>query len=253
MTITIGGFDGMHIGHMSLIKKSDAYLVIEKNSNLTPGLDRIYYSPTLLDILYLEKIKNLSADDFIDLLKRHNTKKVVVGYDFRFGKNRSGDINLLKKSFDVEVIEEIKIDKIGVHSHYIRQLINSGKIKEANKFLGHNYKIKGEKIKGQGLGSKKLVPTINISLFKNYCKLKQGVYITKTNGYKSITFIGIRSTDNNFSIESHILEDFEDSNFFEIEFLEFLRENRKFNSLYDLKSQIKEDISFAKSFLRSQT
>ncbi|QCT94681.1 bifunctional riboflavin kinase/FAD synthetase [Caminibacter mediatlanticus TB-2] len=251
MTITIGGFDGMHIGHMKLIRKADAYLVIEKNSNLTPGFDRIYYSPTLLDILYLEKIKNLSAIEFIEILKKYNAQKIIVGDDFRFGKNRSGDIELLKKFFEVEVIHEIKINNIGIHSHYIRTLIKNGEIKKANKFLGHIYKIKGIKIKGQGLGSKELFPTINITPFKNYFLPKAGVYITKTNGYQSITFIGTRSTDKNFSIETHILEDFEDNSFFEIEFLEFLRENIYFRNLNQLKNQIAVDIIKATNFFRN--
>ena len=248
MKITIGGFDGMHLGHIALIKKTDAYLVIEKNSNLTIGLDRISYSPTLLDILYLEKIKHLSADEFIDILKNYGVKEIVVGYDFRFGKNRSGDINTLKKAFKVEVIDEIKKNGIGIHSRTIRKLIKDKNIKLATTLLGHTYKIKGLQIKGQGIGSEKLLPTINIHLFKNYL-LPQGVFITKTNGYNSITFIGIRSTDNNFSIETHIISSkfqeqsskFQDLSLFEIEFLEFLRNNKKFNSLNELKDQILTD------------
>ena len=266
MRTTIGGFDGMHIAHMKLIKNSDNYLVIEKNSSLTPLFDRIEYSSKLLKILPLKKIKHLSKDEFIEILKNLGIKEVVVGYDFRFGKNRSGSIIDLKKTFKVKIIDEIKIDGIGVHSHFIRNLILKNRIKEANRFLGHTYKIKGVQIKGQGLGSKELVPTINIQPLHNYT-LPQGIFITKTNNLPSITFIGVRSTDNNFSIETHILNEkwrmengefkkgspknhkiFWGKELINIEFIEFLRENRKFISLDELKKQIVIDIQKAKIF-----
>jgi len=250
MKTTIGGFDGMHIAHMELIKNSDNYLVIEKNSSLTPLFDRIEYSSKLLKIFPLEKIKHLSKDEFIEILKNFGIKEIVVGYDFRFGKNRSGSIKDLKKAFKVKVINEIKINNIGIHSHYIRNLILEKQIKKANRFLGHTYKIKGIKIKGQGIGSKELVPTINITPLYIYT-LPQGVFITKTNNLPSITFIGIRSTDNNFSIETHILNEkwkVKNEKLIGIEFIEFLRENRKFNSLEELKNQIVMDIQKAKIF-----
>ena len=243
MKITIGGFDGMHLAHMKLIKKSDAYLVIEKNSSLTPCFERIEYSSKMLDLLKLEEIKHLSKDEFIDILKSYNIKKIIVGFDFRFGKNRSGDIKDLQKAFSVEIIEEIKIDSLGIHSNNIRNFIKSNKIKKANKFLGHYYKIKGIQIKGQGLGSKELLPTINLDLIHNYT-LPQGVFLTKTNSLFSMTFIGKRSTDDNFAIETHILNEkwqIESGKLINIEFIDFLRENKKFNNLKDLKKQILHD------------
>ena len=240
MKITIGGFDGMHLAHIELIKKSDAYLVIEKNSTLTPCFDRIEYSSKMLNLLELEEIKHLSKDEFIDILKSYNIKKIIIGFDFRFGKNRSGGIKDLRKAFSVEVIDEIKIDSLGIHSNNIRNFIKKSEIKKANEFLGHCYKIKGLHIKGQGLGSKELLPTINLDLIHNYT-LPQGVFLTKTNGFNSITFIGKRSTDENFAIETHILEEFKIDNLIEIEFIDFLRENKKFNNLKDLKKQILHD------------
>jgi riboflavin kinase/FMN adenylyltransferase len=223
-------------------------VVIEKNSNLTPGLDRCEYTTLFCKFFNLKEIKHLSAMDFIKQLKELNATTIIVGEDFRFGNKRSGDIELLKNFFNVEVIPEIKIDGIGVHSHIIREFLKKGDIKKATRFLGHTYKIKGIKIKGQGLGSKELVPTINIKLLKNYLLPKEGVYITKTNSHPSITFIGKRSTDNAFSIETHILNDFEEEDLIKIEFLEFLRENKKFNSLKELKEQIKKDIEITKIY-----
>ncbi len=254
MTITIGGFDGVHVAHQILIKKSDIVLIIEKSANLTPGLERCYYFNKGCDFLKLKNIKNLSKEEFIQYLKKLNTSKIVVGEDFRFGKNREGDINFLKKFFEVEVIKEIKIDGIGVHSRVIREFIIQGNIQKANKFLGRNYKIKGTKIKGQGIG-KELLPTINIELFKPFLLPKNGVYLTKTNGFYSITFIGKRSTDENFSIETHILENFDKSierGLISIEFLEFIRENRKFSSLEELKKAILKDKEIALNLLKEK-
>ncbi len=250
MIITIGGFDGMHIAHQELIKRAEFIIVIEKNSNLTPGLDRCEYTTLPCKFLNLKEIKHLSANEFIDILKKLNTTQIVIGEDFKFGKDRKGDISLLKKHFKVEVIKEIKIDNIGVHSRIIREFIKKGNIKKATKFLGHTYKIKGLKIKGQGLGSKKLVPTINIELLKNYSLPKAGVYITKTNSHPSLTFIGKRSTDNNFSIETHILDSFKEDELIKIEFLDFLRENKQFKNLKELKSRINTDITYAKNYFK---
>jgi len=252
MTATIGGFDGMHLGHQALIQKAQKLIVIEKGSNLTPGDDRCNYTNLPCVFYNLDEIKHLSANKFIEILKSQNITKIVVGEDFRFGHKRSGDIKLLQKHFEVEVVDEVKIDGIGVHSRVIRTFLKEGNIKQANKFLGHIYKIKGIQIRGQGLGSKELVPTINIKPAKNYLIPKKGVYITLTNSQPSLTFIGVRSTDNNFSIETHILMEngkwkMENGNI-QIEFLEYLRENKRFESLKDLKNQIQNDIITAKNY-----
>jgi len=256
MKATIGGFDGMHVGHRALIKKADLIVVIEKVSNLTPGDDRCEYTTLPCKFFNLVDIKDLTPIEFINILKKLNISKIVVGKDFRFGKNRSGDLTLLKKHFEVESIDEVKIDGIGVHSRIIREFIKAGNIKKANKFLGHTYKIKGTQIKGQGLGSKELVPTININPVKNYLIPKPGVYITLTNKHPSLTFIGMRSTDNNFSIETHLLMENGqckmENDIFIIEFLEFLRENRKFDNLKDLKKRIQKDIIYAENFYKTQ-
>lgn len=250
MTITIGGFDGMHVAHQQLINKSEFIFIIEKGSDLTPGLDRCEYTTHPCKFLYLNDIKEMSATNFIQYLKQNQVKKIVVGEDFKFGKDRKGDLNLLKKHFETEIVKEIKIDGMGVHSRNIRKFLSNGEIKKANLFLGHTYKIKGVQIKGQGLGSKALLPTINVKLLKNYHLPKNGVYVTKTNSLPSVTFVGIRSTDGNFSIETHVLKDFEkDFELVKIEFLDFIRENEKFDSLEDLKRQIEKDVKKAKKTL----
>jgi len=254
MTAAIGGFDGMHLGHRALLQKSDKLIVIEKGSNLTPGTDRCEYTSLPCEFFDLNEIKELSAEDFIEILKTLNVTKIVVGEDFRFGKNRSGDRGLLKKHFEIETVKEVKIDGVGVHSRIIREFIKAGNIKKANLFLGHTYKIKGKRIKGQGLGRKELVPTINIVPVKNYLLPKPGVYISFTNDIPSLTFTGIRSTDNSFSIETHILNDnvtTDNEDTVIIHFLEFLRENKRFNNLKELKKQILIDITNANMIFKN--
>jgi riboflavin kinase/FMN adenylyltransferase len=246
LSATIGGFDGVHIAHQELIKRADLVIIIEKGSSITPGFDRIEYINKPFEFLLLEKIKNLSANEFIKYLKNLNIEKIIIGDDFKFGKNRSGNIELLKNFFEVEVIKEIKLNSQGVHSKKIREFIKAGKIQKANNFLGHTFKIKGTQIRGQGLGSKELFPTININLLKPYILPKPAVYLTLTNNSPSLTFIGIRSTDNNFSIETHILTKWQEKEIIEIEFIDFLRENRKFDNLKELKQQIQSDINTAK-------
>jgi len=249
MIATIGGFDGMHVGHQALIKKAQKIIVIEKGANLTPNGDRCEYTALPCLFYELKDIKNLSALEFIHTLKLQNIKGIVVGEDFKFGKNRSGDIELLKLHFNVETVKEVKIDGIGVHSNIIRDFLRQGNIKKATTFLGHTYKIKGEEIKGQGLGKKELLPTINLKPTKNYLIPKHGVYVTLTNRTPSVTFIGRRSTDNNFSIETHMLTPFSHEKIYEVEFLEFIRENKKFSSLQDLKKAITEDKKKAIDYL----
>jgi len=249
MKVTIGGFDGMHVGHQALIQKADKIIIIEKGSNLTPGEDRCDYTHNECVFYDLNDIKHLSSEQFITILKSLNTTEVIVGEDFRFGKDRRGDIKTLQKHFNVHTVKEVKIDGIGVHSRIIRDFLKKGDIKNATKFLGHTYKIKGTHIKGQGIGSEKLYPTINIRLTKNYLIPKPGVYISITNSKKSLTFIGVRSTDGEFSIETHILESLpKNEDEIAIEFVEYLRENKKFDTLEKLKKAIEEDIKKAKNY-----
>ncbi len=253
MKVTIGGFDGMHLAHTELIKKSDTYIVIEKNSTLTPYFDRIFYDSKMLQLFELENIKHLQKEEFIEILKSLNVKKVIIGYDFKFGKNRSGDVEDLKKAFEVKVVEEIKYKNIPIHSHVIRTFIKNNEITKANELLGHSYKIKGLRIKGQGLGNRELLPTLNLKLLHSYT-LPEGVFLTKTNGFFSLTFIGRRSTDGNFSIETHILNEkwkIENGKLINIEFIDFIRNNIKFNDLKELKKQILKDKELALERLKN--
>jgi len=252
MKLAIGGFDGVHFAHQKLLSLSDEVLIIEKNSSLTPFSTRCEYTNKKCHFYNLDEIKHLTHLEFIHKIKKEfSPSTIIIGYDFRFGKNRLGGIEELKKHFNVIVINEIKIDNIGVHSRIIREFIQNGKIKKATQFLNHTYKIKASQIKGQGIGKEKLLATINFKPIYNYTIPKNGVYLTLINKIPSLTFIGIRSTDNNFSIESHLLKNFSHTKIYDIEFIEFLRENKKFSNIEELKQAIITDKEKAIQFFRS--
>ncbi len=262
-TIAIGGFDGIHIAHKTLIDKTGkngAVIIVDKNyANLTPNTYRCLYIDKPCVFIDLFKIRNLTGKEFIEFLTKEfpNLRKIIVGYDFKFGKNRANSAKDLKHLFkgEVEIIEEIKVNDISVHSKTIREFLKKGDLNKAKTLLGRNYSIFGKVIKGLGLGSKKLYPTINLST-GDFLLPKEGVYATyskiSNNLYPSVTFIGKRETiDGSFSIETHILTDFKEKNFQNIEiiFVEFIRENQKFKDLKELKEAIEKDIEKAKKIL----
>ena len=261
-SIAIGGFDGMHSAHQELFKNLDehgAIVSIESGyANLTPKSFRQEYSIYPIYYYILENIKHLEGDEFIKLIKEEfpNLKKIVVGFDFCFGKNRRYCTQKLKELFngDVLVIDEIKIDDIPVHTRIIREYLKDGDIKTANKLLGKEYKIYGQQITGQGLGAKNFVPTINLRV-DEFLLPKEGVYVTKTIldniEYNSITFLGHRvTTDGSYAIETHIIdEDIKNNNYCtQIKFYEKIRDNKKFDSFEELKNQIFDDIKLARNF-----
>jgi len=153
------------------------------------------------------------------------------------------------------LVDEIKIDGISIHSKKIKALLDEGDIELANRLLERSYKIEADVIKGQGIGSKKLFATLNLKC-KNFIIPKHGVYATNSvvdlKSYPSVTFIGIRSsTDGVFSIETHLIDTdiAVDSKRVEVEFIKYIRENRRFDDLNSLKLQIQKDIDIAKSLL----
>ena len=262
--IAIGSFDGIHKAHQSLISKADAIVVIERNcGSITAGYRRGDFVDIPIYFYHFRTISNLNPSQFIDKLIEDfpNLKDIIVGYDFEFGYKKSGNISHLRDIFKgkVTVIEEIFYNNISLHSRVIRKSIKDGNIELANGMLGRYYECKGKIIKGQGIGSKELVSTINIET-NNYTLPKDGVYATEilinNIWYKSISFIGNRtSTDNNFAIETHIIDTdiILNSYYATIKWLKFIRDNKKFDNLIELKVQIEEDIRVVKTISHSFT
>ena len=264
-SIAIGGFDGMHIGHQALFNELDengTIVVIETGyANLTPKHFRKRYTHHKIVHLELDDIRHLDGKKFVEFLKMNfpKLKKIVVGYDFHFGKDRKHSHADLKEIFEGEVVvvEEVKHNNDSVHSHKIRAKLQIGDIKGANEFLGHNYSIVGERIDGQGLGSRELVATINLDV-KDFLLPKEGVYVTLTrlddeeHFHPSVSFIGHReSTDGSFAVESHILDgEVKCEKKAEISFVDFIRNNEKFDSLDKLNAAIKKDIAKANKELQ---
>lgn len=264
-SIAIGGFDGMHIGHQQLFRELDAQstiVVIETGyANLTPKKEREHFTHFPLLYFELESIRHLSGEEFIAFLKEKFPKlqKIVVGYDFHFGKDRKYSHKELKELFDgeVAVVEEVSLHGDSVHSHKIRAKLQIGDIIGANAFLGHNYTIKGSVVSGQGIGKKELYATINIEA-EGFLMPKEGVYATLTriddeeHFHPSVSFVGHRvTTDGSFALESHILDgEVLCTEKASISFVNFIRENKKFASLEELKKAIQKDRTIAAKELK---
>jgi len=264
--IAIGGFDGMHTGHQHLFSElgeNGSIVVIETGyANLTPKTERENFTKYAIMYLDLEEIRSLSGSEFVDLLKGKFPKleKIVVGYDFHFGKNRKYNFDDLKTLFDAEVkvVDEVCLNGDSIHSHKIRAKLGIGDIKGANSFLGHNYTIRGSKEVGQGIGKKELVATINLSSEEGFLVPKEGVYATLTkiddeeHYHPSVSFVGHRvTTDGSFAIESHILDgEVGYVSKASISFVSFIRDNQKFDSLDELKQAISKDIAIASKDLK---
>lgn len=264
-SLAIGKFDGMHLAHLKLLenlKDRGAILCIQTNEEkaLTPADSKEQYTNIPFFYLKLESIKNLSGKEFVEFLCASfpNLRSIVVGYDFRFGKDRefgASDLGFLLPNKEVKIFKEFCINDMGVHSSLIKEFIALGNMKIANALLGRTYSIFGKSVKGQNLGSKELYATINIDSGQ-YFLPQNGVYATfsefEGKRYKSVSFVGNRlSTDRHFSVESHILDSVIDflPTYLGVFFVQKIRNNEHFHNLSELKNQISKDIDKAREIL----
>ncbi len=274
-SLALGKFDGMHRGHQELFGRlcmPGAILVIDaEGGNLTPGALRSEFTSLPICAIPFSEIKNLGAEEFIALLLRAFPllKRLVVGYDFRFGRNRAYGISELRALFggEVVVVEEIFYQGISVHSGAIRERILRGAMGEARALLGRDYFIEGTIIRGQGIGHNELVATLNLHV-ERFLLPRPGVYASKTRiaglVFHSVSFVGNRlSTDGEFAIETHLLQDTGESLAFDlssinqevkkiarIHFIEYIRENIYFRDISKLKEQIFMDIKKTQEILK---
>jgi riboflavin kinase/FMN adenylyltransferase len=262
-SIAIGSFDGIHVAHQALIARAEAVVVIERNGGyLTPGYKRTWYVDKPVCFYHFEKIKDLTPEAFVEKIEEDfpALEKIVVGYDFSFGKERMGNGSVLTDLFheEVEIVSEICYDGVPVRSRTIRFFLKEGNIKMVNALLGRRYVIDGEVVAGQGLGARSLVPTLNLKVM-HYQLPKEGVYATRTNihgiWYDSVSFIGHRvTTDGSFAVESYVID--KDigkvSGRVCLAFVAHIRDNIKFDTLEALKVQITNDITCAKEVLEEE-
>jgi len=276
-TACIGTFDGMHLGHQELLKRTYAfgnkkYTVVTfveipqktlingeykflTSNSLKESLIKDHKATSILYFNFLN-IKDMDPKSFCTLLnKKYGIKKIVVGNDFKFGKDRLGDTNFLSKFFgnnNVTIVPKKKVNGMEVSASLIREHISNGKIELVSKFLGRSYCLEGEIIEGNGLGRKIGFPTANINVNKNYRIPKNGVYIVRikishlSNIYFGMINIGTRPTVSNsekINVEVNIF-DF-DTNIYGsnliVDFISFLREEVKFNNIEELKHQLNID------------
>lgn len=209
--VTIGTFDGVHVGHQKIIKRLIASgntegltsiiltffphprMVLQKDNSIKL-INTIEERSDILKQLGLDyllvkeftkEFSRLSAEEFVRdvLVKQLNVQKVIIGYDHRFGRNRNADINDLVKfganyGFDVEEISAQDIDNVAVSSTKIRKALREGDIKRANKYLGYPYRLSGKVIRGKGIGKQIQYPTANIKLEEDYKLIpKYGAYV----------------------------------------------------------------------------
>ena len=274
LSLCLGYFDGVHLGHQSLIKYARKYakhtlglltfskpistLVDNgKNTSVLTSLDDRFKIISKLGVDYYFVVQidkaftELSDMDFIAMLKKMNVKEIFVGKDFRYGAKAKGTISTLKDYFDVYDIEIKEVDGKKISTQEIENLIVEGKIEEANDLLGHNYCVSGSLVSGKHIGTTIGYPTLNLKLSDNYVLPKYGVYKTvcyvDNVPHIAITNVGVKPTiGDNFKpgIEVH-LKDFKGKvkgDVISVEFLKFIRPEKKFSCKEELKAQIDKDI-----------
>ena len=283
----IGYFDGLHIGHQALINKTKeiskeknletALITFDPDPWVTlKGLDNVKHLTTMkqrinlavhhgirniIILKFTKEMANLSFEDFTEkILGQCNIKNLVCGFDFRYGRNGEGNSLTLKASglFDVTIIDSVNFENEKISTTRIIECLGIGNIELANKLLGYNYEIQGKIIKGNQKGSKIGFPTANIQSETEYYLPKNGVYACYlkvfNKKYKAMVNIGHNPTFNfvkNISIEAHIIDfnhDIYGCNV-SLEFVKFLRDEKKFNNIDNLILQLEQDLFNTKRIL----
>lgn len=290
--LTIGSFDGVHLGHRLLIKRAQeeaksrrGEVVIftfephpmhvlnphQKLLLLTPLESKLYLLEnlgvdTVIAYPFSHETAQKSPEAFVEevLYRSIRPLKVIVGYNFTFGKNRGGNAETLRDlgdvfGFQVEVLPPLEVEGIAVSSSYIRSLILQAEVEKASKYLGNPFFIKGEVVHGEKLGSLLGIPTANLKVDPLQI-LPKGVFVVKVSWEKKGTYggvlnIGTRPTfgGKQLSVEVHLIN-FSENLYGEkllIEFVKKIRDERQFENPQALFEQIKKDIKYALEVLNS--
>ncbi|GAB5473969.1 MAG: bifunctional riboflavin kinase/FAD synthetase [Maribacter sp.] len=294
--LTIGTFDGVHIGHRSILerlvksanekglksavltffphprmvlqKDADIKLLntIEEKVNILEqsGLDYLIVHP------FTQKFSRLSATEFVRDLLVNNlcAKKIIIGYDHRFGRNRNANITDLIAfgatfDFEVEEITAQEIDDVSVSSTKIRKALNEGDVATATRYLGYPYMLTGTIKRGKGIGRQLNFPTANLHIDETYKLIpKRGAYVVQSviDGHTvyGMMNIGFNPTVNDNtdrkqkeSLEIHFFDFDEDlyDHSLQVAIIERLRDERKFESITELKAQLARDKEKSRSII----
>ncbi|NQX85823.1 MAG: bifunctional riboflavin kinase/FAD synthetase [Flavobacteriaceae bacterium] len=290
--VTIGTFDGVHIGHQKIISK---LVNIAKDKALQAVVLTFFPHPRMVlqkdadikmintideksqrleshgvDYLVVEEFtkefSRLTAQEFVRdiLVEKLHVKHIIIGYDHRFGRNRTANIDDLRAfgeiyDFEVTEISAQEIDEVAVSSTKIRNALLDGNIKTANLFLGYPFNFLGTIVKGKGLGKQIEFPTANLQLNRAYKLIpKDGVYFVRT-AYKGVLLYGMMNIGTNPTVEGQFrtiemhLFDFKKDIYgedFKVEILERLRDEHKFQSVAHLKKQLFQDKAHALTLIK---
>jgi len=290
--IALGFFDGVHLGHAALIKKtcaraaelgaSSAVLTFDEHpEKLIRGVEvplinnaagradiirRLFNVDKIVSVHFDEETMLTPWQDFIrSLMLGLGAAHLVMGHDFRCGYKGEGTAERIveycgRLGLGCDVIPAVKLDGIVISSSYIRKLIAEGNIRRANEFLGHPHILIETVRQGTKLGRNLGVPTINMEIPRGVVVPRYGVYATKAFfddvEHIAVTNVGVKPTVNSsgkVTVETHIL-DFEGELYgrtVRLEFYEFLRPERKFENLEELKAQLTRDIDSARAFFEN--
>ena len=284
--VTIGKFDGFHLGHRSLLaevlKEKEnglASCVISFSTAVDGGRKLIYTKEeqrklceslgidVLAEYVLDESLREMTAEQFVSeiLCKKLQAKVIVAGEDFRFGKGRAGDVALLQRleetyGYRTVCVSKVTEESVRISSTGIRVLLTEGNVAEANGLLGRPYAVFGEVMHGKKLGRTLGFPTMNLIPSAEKLLPAYGVYVTRTKvdgqWVSGITNIGLRPTvdsDKQVSVETHLFE-YEGDLYgkqVEVQFLHFLRPERKFADVEALKAAMFEDLKNAKAILEN--
>lgn len=291
--VTIGTFDGVHLGHQKIISKlveeakqknwlatiftffPHPRMVIQQDNTLkliqtldekkqvlqALGIDQLITYP------FDKSFSEMSAEMFVEeiLVNQLNAKKVIIGYDHRFGKNRTANIDDMrffgkKYGFEVEEISAQEIDEVSVSSTKIREALNLGNVKKAWNYLGRPFSITGKVVHGLKIGRTIGYPTANIEIEAPYKLVpKDGIYVVYSfidqNKIYGMMSIGKNPTfeEKEASIEVFFFDfnkDIYERNL-QVYFIEHLRDEQKFDSANSLKNQLQEDEKRSREIIRA--
>ena len=290
--MTIGTFDGVHLGHRKIIDRLLASaqsndlesvvltffphprMVLQKDTGIklinsiderialleACGLDHLIIHP------FTQEFSRLTAEEFVKdiLVDQLKARKVIIGYDHRFGRNRNANIDDLKAfgehyDFEVEEISKQDVDDVAVSSTKVRKALDEGNITLANEYLGYPFMLNGIVSRGKGLGKKFNYPTANLKIEEDYKLIPdKGVYVVQATLANERVYgmmsIGTNPTvgGSDLTIETFFF-DF-DANLYDqhlqIELLTRIRDEKKFNSVDELIAAMKADERFSRDFIQ---